>query len=390
MRIAIFAETFLPKLDGVVNTLCYLLEYLEKNGHEALMFAPEGGPERYAGTKVVGLKAFPFPWYPELRLVPPLISVRDELADFQPDVLHLINPASLGIMGLWYGKSMHVPVVASYQTDIPGYAVRWGMPYMKEPLWAYFRWLHNQADLNLAPSMFTQTELMDQGFERVHVWSRGIDTQRFSPQHHTQEMRDILSGGEPEKKLLLYVGRLAIEKRVEMLLPVLQTFPDIRLAIVGGGPEEENLKELFRDMPVVFAGYLKGEELSQAYASADLFVFTGANETFGNVVLEAMASGLAVIVPRAGGVTDFVHDGQNGLLFDTESTQSLVDAVRRLIDCPEVAHELVTNALDYAYNRDWDSVFDGLIEEYANLIETYKENNRHEPLDLSQLFSINK
>ena len=181
MRIALFAETFLPKLDGVVNTLCYLLEYLERNHHEAIMFAPEGGPEEYAGTKVVGLKAFPFPWYPELRLVPPLTSVRDELSEFHPEILHLINPASLGIMGLWYGKSMHIPVVASYQTDIPGYAVRWGMPYMKDPLWAYFRFLHNQADLNLAPSKFTQSELVEQGFERVHVWSRGVDTQRFSP-----------------------------------------------------------------------------------------------------------------------------------------------------------------------------------------------------------------
>ncbi len=376
MRIALFTEKFLPEKNGDGNALCYLLEYFEANGHESILVAPEGGPSSYAGSKIIGLQTFPMPWYPELRLNSPLISAREELIKFFPEVIHLVNPASLGVFGLWHGKEMRIPVVASYQADIPGYATRWGMPYLKEALWEYYRWFHNQADLNLAPSKYSQAELLNQGFERVRVWSCGVDTQRFSPVHHSSGMRRHLSGGEADKTLLLCVGELTIENRVEKLLPVLKALPDVRLAVVGSGPEENNLKMLFQETPTVFAGDLKGNQLSQALASSDIFVCTGEGQASGDLVLEAMASGLAVVAPSAGGILDFVHNGENGLLYDPRNEKSLIDTIQFLIyRHHEIARALGNSARKYAEQRDWKIVLDNLMGEYEWIIDNYRKTH---------------
>lgn len=386
MRIALFAEQFLPEKNGDGNALCYLLEYFEANGHESILVAPEGGPSNYAGSKIIGLQGFPVPWYPELRLCPPLISAREELFDFFPEVIHLVNPASLGIFGLWHGKEMRIPVVASYQADIQGCTIRWGMPYLKEALWGYYRWLYNQADLNLAPSNYTQAELLNQGFERVRVWSSGVATQRFSPVHHSDEIRRYLSGGESDKTLLLSIGDLTIENRMEKLLPVLKALPDVRLAIVGSGPEENNLKRLFRETPTVFAGDLRGNQLSQALASSDIFVYISEGQASGNLVLEAMASGLAVVAPSSGGILDFVQNGENGLLYDPQNEKSLMDTVQFLIYRHEIARALGNSARKYAEQRDWKSVFDGLMDEYQLAIETKQKASQLEARMTSQFF----
>jgi glycosyltransferase involved in cell wall biosynthesis len=169
MRIAILTETFLPKWDGVANALCHLLEHLAIRGHTSLMFAPEGAPPRYAKTPIVGLSCFAFPIYPDLKLVPPVVDVGRQLADFRPDLVHLVNPASLGLAGFRHARALGVPVVASYHTDLPGYAECYGLGLLRDPLWAYFRWIHNQADLTLCPSRFTQAELEAHEFERVKV-----------------------------------------------------------------------------------------------------------------------------------------------------------------------------------------------------------------------------
>jgi len=368
MRLALFTETFLPKVDGIVNTLCHLLDDLYLQGHESLLFAPVGGPGQYADTPVIGIPGMPFPLYPELTLASPLARVSQPLERFQPDVIHLFNPALLGIAGLRAARQLRVPVVASYHTDIPGFAARWGLGFLQRPIWAYFRWIHNQVDLNLTPSSFTRREIEAKGFRRVAVWPHGVDAKLFSPRKRSQTWRWRLSAGNPEKTLLLYVGRIAKEKRIDWLLPVLQANPDLRLAIVGDGPALTDLKERFRGAPTVFTGYLHGEDLAQAYASADIFAFPGANETFGNVVLEAMSSGLAVVAPNAGGVLDFVENGKNGLLFAAESQGALVDAVRFLIENREIAMQLALAGRAKAQEMSWQSVDQALLDNYQALV----------------------
>ncbi|MCX8066799.1 MAG: glycosyltransferase family 1 protein [Anaerolineae bacterium] len=368
MRIALFTEVFLPKTDGVVNTLCRLLEHLARRGHRAILFAPAGGPTEYAGTPVIGLPALPLPFYPEVRLVPPLVDVRETLVAFRPDLVHVFNPVSLGLVGLYLAREMGIPVAASYQTDLPGFVQRWGMGFFSEPLWNFLRWVHEQADLNFCPSQFTLRQLERRGFRNLRVWGRGVDTGQFHPLRASPEWRERLSGGHPEAPLILTVGRLSPEKRVAMLRPMLDALPGVRLAIVGDGPERWALERLFAGTPTVFTGYLRGADLAAAYASADIFVLTGANETFGNVVLEAMASGLPVVVPHTGGQIDYVRDGVNGLVYEAEEEASLISQVGRLVEHPGLARQLGTAGRAYAETQTWERVLDRLIADWAALL----------------------
>jgi phosphatidylinositol alpha 1,6-mannosyltransferase len=381
MRIAIFAETFLPKWDGIANTLCYLLEHLAQRGHSALMFAPEGAPEEYAGTRIIGLPSIAFPFYRDLKFVPPIVNVADELEAFRPDVVHLVNLASLGLVGMHNAHDLDVPVVASYHTDMPGYARFYGMGLLENPIWAYFRWLHNQADLNLCPSYYTKRELEAHDFERVAVWGRGVDTERYNPAHRTPAWRERLTKGEPERPLLIYVGRLATEKRIEWLRPIVDLLPDAALAVVGDGPLREELETRFEGTHTVFTGYLEGQDLAAAYASGDLFVFPSASETFGNVVLEAMASGLPVIAAGAGGPVDHVRDEQNGYLSDPEDAYDFSMLVERALADPTRLAKMSRGARAYAETQTWEMILDGLLKQYAQVIEAHRtEPEDHTPL----------
>lgn len=369
MRIALFTETFLPKIDGISHTLCRLLEHLEAGGHESLLLGPAGGPDRYAGTPIVGLPAGAFPPYRELRLVPPIFDPGDRVAAFAPDLVHVVNPVSLGVTGIRIARRMDLPLVASYHTDIPGFATRWGYGVLAGPLWRYLRWLHNRADLNLCPSRYTRQQLERNGFRRLRVWARGVDTARFGPHWRDRGWRARLSGGRDERTILLYVGRLSPEKRLDWLRPVLDAVPEARLSIVGDGPARSALEQAFAGTGTVFTGFLSGEDLSRAYASADLFVFPAANETFGNVVLEAMASGLPVVAPASGGVLDSVVDGETGLLFSPEDKVGLVRCAGRLALSPATARRLGGSGRKVAESRSWDRVFDGLLADYREVID---------------------
>jgi len=272
MRIAYFTEVFLPKIDGVVNTLLRLFDYLEKSDHESILFAPHSSVDTISSTKVVTFASMPLIIYPGYYVsFPSIKKIKELLEEFQPDVVHLINPVNFDIRGLNAAKQLGIPVVASYQTDFPGYASTLGLKFLEDPIWRYFRKIHNRAELNLAPSNPTRNQMIERGIDRVRVWRRGIDTNKFSPHKKTQEMRNRLSGGEPDKPLLIYVGRLSPEKRVEWLKALFGAELDIRLALVGDGPSRQLLELQFANTPSVFTGFLQGEDLYQAYASADIF-----------------------------------------------------------------------------------------------------------------------
>jgi len=378
MRIALFTETFLPKIDGVVNTLCYLLGHLEKRGHQTLLFAPEGSEASYGSTPVVTLKGFRFPLYPEIRLVPPWAQVGEALHHFQPDLVHLLNPLALGVAGLRQARRLGLPTVASYHTDLPGYAQLYGFKSLDRVAWSYLRWVHSQAHLNLCPSYATLHQLQARNFPGLKIWSRGVDTERFRPGHYNEVTRSRLSGGHPRQPLLLCVSRLATEKRLDWLLPLMRALPGVRLALVGDGPEKAALQRRFAGLPVVFTGYLHGEELARAYASADVFVFPSASETFGNVVLEAQASGLPVVAANAGGPAELVQDGWNGFLFAPQDQETMIADVRRLAGDRRLAHRLGRAARVQAETRSWTAVLDGLLRDYALLREKVSRQNEEQ------------
>lgn len=371
MRILYITETFLPKVDGIVHTLCKLLDYLPGQGHETLLAAPGQPPEKYHQTPIVRLPSLRFLPYPELHLTLPWAKISRVVDDFKPHLVHLVNPAVLPFTGIvGHVRRRKIPLVASYHTDLPGFAARWGMGFLSPLLYAYLRRVHNACDLNFCPSSATLQDIQQHGFKNLKIWTRGVDTQMFNPGKRDAAWRSRLSGGNPDAPLLLVVGRLSPEKRVDWLLPVLQALPQARLAIVGDGPQRERLQAQFAGTPTVFTGYLRGEDLSRAYAAADVFVFPAANETLGNVALEAMASGLPVVAARSGGVLDIVSEGNTGLFFEPEQKASLVAAVSTLVNQPDLICRMSVHAVAHVQTRRWQDVMDRLLDDYQQVVNT--------------------
>ncbi|NUN66030.1 glycosyltransferase [Pseudanabaena biceps] len=331
MRIAIFTETFLPKIDGIVTRLKYTVEYLVKLGNQVLVFSPDGGLTEYCGAKVYGVSAFDFPLYPELKLALPRPSIGHALEQFKPDIVHIVNPAILGMAGLYYAKSMNYPLMASYHTHLPQYLQHYGLGFLEGLMWELVKNTHNQAALNLCTSTAMIEELRLHGVERLDLWQRGVDTVQFHPRFKNAEMRSRLTQGHPEDTLFLYVGRLSAEKEIQQILPVLQSIPNSRLALVGNGPYRQELEKIFAGTNTNFVGYLRGDDLAAAFASSDAFLFPSRTETLGLVLLEAMAAGCPVVAANSGGIPDIVTNGINGYLFEPDEDRGLVLATQKLL-----------------------------------------------------------
>jgi glycosyltransferase involved in cell wall biosynthesis len=368
MRIALFTETFLPKIDGIVTRLCHTVEHLHRAGDEVLIISPEGGLTEYKGCKIYGVEGFPLPMYPELKLGIPNPSIGQQLEAFQPDLIHAANPAVLGLGGLYYAKKLNLPLVASYHTHLPQYLHHYGLGMLEELLWSLLRSGHNQADLNLCTSTAMVEELRSHGIERVDLWQRGVDTELFQPHHASAEMRDRLTQGHADCNLLLYVGRLGAEKEIDRIKPVLAAIPNARLALVGDGPNRQALEAHFADTPTHFVGYLRGEALASAYASADAFIFPSRTETLGLVLLEAMAAGTPVVAARSGGIPDIVTDGVNGYLFDPADEDGAIAATQRLFSQERERETLRQNARQEAEQWGWAAATQQLRRYYQAIL----------------------
>ena len=367
MRIALFTETFVPKIDGIVTTLSETVRQLRALGHDVLVFAPDGGVAEFEGARIIGMKGRSFALYPELRLSPPRASMRAQIREFQPDLLHVADPAFLGIAALYYsggrnGGPLHLPLVISYHTDLPAYLHYYKLGFLEPYIWRIMRIRHNRATLNLCTSAAMLDQLQQHGIQRVALWPGGVDTARFHPTRRSESMRTRLTAGHPESFLLVYVGRLSAEKDVERLKPILQSLPGARLALVGDGPHRKSLVEHFAGLPVYMAGFLRGDELAAAYASSDVFVMPSRTETLGLVVLEAMSSGLPVVGARAGGVPEMILDGVTGTLFDSES--QAIDALQSLMRCPEQRQSMGEAARAHAAEHSWKAATLRLLEHY--------------------------
>jgi glycosyltransferase involved in cell wall biosynthesis len=353
MRIALFTETFLPKVDGIVTRLSHTVDHLQRLGDQVLVISPDGGLTEYRGAKIYGVPGFPLPLYPELKLALPRPAIRQKLEAFRPDLIHIVNPAVLGLGGLYYAKSLEVPLLASYHTHLPKYLEHYGLGMLEGVMWELLKAVHNQAQINLCTSTAMQEALTSHGIERVEVWQKGVDTELFEPSLASREVRSHLSQGHPDSPILLYVGRLSAEKEIDRIKPVLEAIPNARLALVGDGPYRQELEKHFADTPTHFVGYLTGKDLAAAFASADAFVFPSRTETLGLVLLEAMAAGCPVIAANAGGIPDIVTDGVNGYLFDPADEQGAITATQRLLNDAESRDRMRQNARQEAERWGW-------------------------------------
>ncbi|WP_082084139.1 glycosyltransferase [Paenibacillus beijingensis] len=368
MKIAIVTETFLPSTDGIVTRLCATIRWLRLNGHHVCIIAPDLGVTEFEGAKVVGIPARSFFLYRDKKLAYPSRKLKLALKQFGPDLIHVVNPALLGVAGIFYGRRLKLPMIASYHTQIPHYADYYGLPFLKPVLWWFFRTLHNRADLNLCPSQAIQTELVAKRFRDVHVWKHGVNTELFGPDNYSESMRDYLTGGQTGKIMLLYVGRLAAEKNIEKLRDILDSSPDYCLALVGDGPHRSFLEKHFHGTNTVFAGFIHGSSLAQAYASSDIFVFPSTSETLGLVLLEAMVSGLPVVAAKSGPTNEQIEDGVTGFLFEAENTDSMKRAVEKLAD-PHVRAAMSSNSHATGSRFGWSMPSEQLLGFYSNVLK---------------------
>jgi phosphatidylinositol alpha 1,6-mannosyltransferase len=367
VRVAIVAESFLPQVNGVSNSVVRILEHLRRTGHEALVIAPDNPPgepraERiHDGIRVHRVPSRMFPKVTSLPLGVPTPRLVRVLRGFDPDVVHLASPALLGYGGVKAARYLGVPTVAVYQTDVPGFEASYGIGATTRVAWAWFRHLHRLADRTLAPSTATMESLVDHRFPRVHHWARGVDVIRFAPSARDEELRRQWS---PDGKPIVgFVGRLAPEKHSERLI-ALAAAGAVQLVIVGDGVDRPKLQAA---MPTaVFTGALYGNELSAAYASMDVFVHAGEHETFCQVVQEALASGLPVIAPDAGGPRDLVTPWRTGLLLPVKEFEArLPAAVAHLV---EERHRYASAARRSVLGRSWPVICDELLGHYEAVL----------------------
>ena len=374
MKIAFFTETFLPKVDGIVTRLTKTIEFLTKNGDEVIVFCPEGCPDSYKGATIVGVAAMPLPLYPELKLGLPGPAVSDKLEEFKPDLVHVVNPAVLGLGGIWLAKTNNIPLIASYHTHLPKYLEHYGMGMLEPLLWELLKAAHNQALLNLCTSTAMVNELEDKGIQRTALWQRGVDTENFRPELRSEKMREKLFGKyQNTDSLLIYVGRLSAEKQIERIKPVLDNIPGACLALVGDGPYRGQLEKIFENTKTNFIGYLSGEELASAYASGDIFLFPSSTETLGLVLLEAMAAGCPVIGANKGGIPDIINNGINGCLYDPDEKdngeRSLIEATKKILADKNKKEAMRKEARKEAEQWDWNQATLQLQKYYAETLE---------------------
>ncbi|GGI98026.1 glycosyl transferase [Alicyclobacillus cellulosilyticus] len=381
MRIAIFSETFLPNTDGVVTRLCATLCHLAELGHDVLLVAPAGGPQAYAGAAVVGVPPFSFPLYPGKRFARPWPWVGRRLQAFDPDVIHAVNPGFLSFAAIYYARRLRRPLVMSYHTHIPAYARFYRLPWLEPWLWRAFRAIHNQAAVNLCPSRATMADLEARGFERLALWERGLDTRLFSPAKRSMAMRRRLLGGAASGKVLLYVGRIAAEKGLAKLAAALDRLPDeVHLALVGDGPHKAAVERALAGRRVTFLGYLFGEELAAAYASADGFVFPSTTETLGLVLLEAMASGLPVMAADAPASREVLHRGRAGVLFHPDDPDDTARAMRTILYDDAVRETLCAYAQAVVQRLDWRRTTEDLVRHYEAVLAMHRAPMRPQAL----------
>lgn len=344
------------------KTAYLTVRYLQQTGREVLIFAPDSAMPCVDESEVVRLPSLSVPGADESRAALPVGILSRRLAAFDPDLILMFSPAFMAISGMVVGREHNIPIIACYQTDLPGYAAAYGYPLLSYPVMRWLRYLHNGCHLTLVPTPKIEAELREQGYKRLRVWGRGVDIALYNPAKRSSEMRARLLNGQPDDTLLcLYVGRLANEKCVHLLRQVVD-LPGVALAIVGDGALREELETQFAGTPTVFTGYLIGEELAQAFASADAFFFPGSQETFGQVVQEAMASGLSSVVTNRGGVSGLVDHGKTGFICE-HTEEAFAEAAQRLLDDPTLRQRMAATARHEVENRTWAAVM-RLLESY--------------------------
>ncbi|MCM3650846.1 glycosyltransferase family 4 protein [Metabacillus litoralis] len=383
MRIAIFTDTFAPDVNGVARTLKRFTDYLDANGYEFRVFAPESTNESLFSSHIHRFASLPFFLYPECRLaLPNMLHVKAELQRFKPDLIHVATPFNIGLCGLHYAKKLNIPIVGSYHTDFDQYLEYYDLQFFSKFLWKYMHWFHKPLRKIFVPSNETMEQLKRKGFQNLRIWGRGVDCNLFHPNYSKQEVREQFQ--IKEKYILSYVGRLAPEKDIETLLSLSLQLPEkiknqVHWLIVGDGPSKEEMSKKAPEN-MTFAGYLNGENLAKVYTSSDIFVFPSPTETFGNVVLEALATGTPVIGANSGGVKNIIQQEVTGYLCEPQNIEQFKHALIHLLENNNLRTNMSEEARTYALSQTWDHIFEGLLKDYTDVLREKDHFNMHKKI----------
>ncbi len=370
LRLALFTDTYPPQVNGVARTLERLVQAIEARGGAARV-ATVSDPAAAPDSHTERWPSIPFWAYPQLQMAAPSrMRALDLIDTWRPTLVHVTTEFGVGLSGLFAAREAGVPVVSSYHTHFKAYLEFYGLSALEPIAWPYFRWFHNRGVRTFAPSGVVARELEAHGLTNVRVWSRGVDGSKFSPAFRSAAMRARF-GAAGDTPVVAYVGRLAREKGIEVLLAALRIVRerlgrDVAFVFVGDGPAEAECRAGAPE-GTVFTGKLVGRELAEAYASADIFAFPSITETFGNVVLEALASGLAVIAPDIGATTEYATC-ETALQFSAKAPESLAAAIVTLCRDGAARARIATAGLATARERTWDMIFDRLVRDYREAV----------------------
>jgi glycosyltransferase involved in cell wall biosynthesis len=377
LRIAIVTETYPPEVNGVAMTIERLVKGLVACGHQVQLIRPcqELTTDRVRQEGHLEIRpqpGFRIPFYREVRLGLPVGWRLYRLWRQQrPDIVHLVTPGPLGAAALGSARWLGITVSSGFHTHFQTYSPYYGLGWLAVPLMAYLRWFHNRTACTLVPTPELATQLRAIGFRRTVVLSRGVDTTLFTPHRRSQMLRHHW-GAAPDDLVALYAGRLAAEKNLDLLLTTFQAmrggYPKIRLVVVGGGPLATTLRAPHPD--VVFCGLRQGIDLAAHYASADIFLFPSLTETFGNVTLEAMASGLVVVAFDYAAAHGYIQHERSGLLAPCHDPTAFIAQARRLAGNPELIPALGAAARNVAMACDWKRVYQELEALFLELCAT--------------------
>lgn len=368
LHITLITETFPPEINGVANTLGRLCDGLRARGHQVELVRPRQGSDqsRTSDNELLLCRGWPLPGYPGLQWgQSSMHKLLRRWTRQRPDVLYIATEGPLGLSALRAARRLGISVVSGFHTNFQQYSNQYGLSLLSRVVTHYLRWFHNRSTLTLVPSASQRLELERRHFERLGMLSRGVDSQLFHPARRDNALRENWGLGNDDIAVL-HVGRLAQEKNLGVLKrcfdSLRSTYPQrrLKLIIVGDGPQRPLLE---RELPdAVFCGTQRGEELARHYASGDLFLFPSLTETFGNVVLEAMASGLGVVAYDQAAATQHIRHGYNGVLAMPGDEEAFCDAANWLLEERENLRRARLNARQHASRQGWPAI----IEQFEN------------------------
>lgn len=371
MKIALYSGTYVKDKDGAVKSISQLVSSFRKKGHQVNVWSPDVSiQDNHNGLTVHSMLAVPIPLYPDYKLGFFTLETERQLDTFAPDIVHISTPDIVGREFLLYAKKKSLPLASAFHTDFPSYLKYYRLGFAERPFWRYLTWFYNNCDIVFAPNESVRVKLLQQNINNVEIWSRGVDKELFDPSRRSHQLRSAWNTAG--KTVFVYAGRFVLYKDIEIVMQVYKRFMEsgyadkVKFVMIGSGPKESEMK---RRMPeALFPGYLTGVALSEAYAIGDIFLFPSITEAFCNVALEALASGMPVVVSDEGGCRDIVEKSEGGLLARSGDVEDFFGKCLELMSNSVRHQELKAHGLAFAETKSWSAINNVVIDRYEKMV----------------------